>query len=272
MSGSADDTRPDPTGPDLSGKVAIVSGASRGIGRGLALGLAEAGATVVCSARTTSSRPNDLGLPGTIDETAAAIRAAGGEALAVRCDIGVADDITALVDSTVATYGRLDVLVNNAMAPTRGLFPETTEEMWDESMRINVRSLFLTARAVVGPMREQGAGSIINISSGVSTIQPPNAAVYTATKASVDAITTVLAKELAPKNIRVNAVNPGMIATEGVVSAGLSEGDMRGWIESVTPMGRIGKVEEIASVVVFLASEGASYVTGETLHVTGGLK
>ena len=114
-------------------------------------------------------------------------------------------------------------------------------------------------------------GSIVNISSGVSTITPPNSAVYTATKSAVDAITEVLSKELAARKIRVNAVNPGMIATEGVVAAGFAEGDMRKWIESVTPMARIGTVDEIASVVAFLASNDAAYVTGETLHATGGL-
>ena len=115
-------------------------------------------------------------------------------------------------------------------------------------------------------------GSIVNISSGVSTITPPGSAVYTATKASVDAITSVLSKELAARKIRVNAVNPGMIVTEGVKSAGFHEGELRTWIETATPMGRVGKVEEIASVVAFLASEGASYITGETLHVTGGFR
>jgi 3-oxoacyl-[acyl-carrier protein] reductase len=113
-------------------------------------------------------------------------------------------------------------------------------------------------------------GSIVNISSGVSTLTPPGSAVYTATKASVDAITAVLAKELAPRKIRVNSVNPGMIITEGVKAAGYDQGDMRQWIESITPLGRVGKVEEIANTVAFFASDGASYITGETLHVTGG--
>lgn len=130
--------------------------------------------------------------------------------------------------------------------------------------------LLLVSQEAVRHFKETG-GSIINISSGVSTIAPPNSAVYTATKASVDAISSVLSKELAPRKIRVNTVNPGMIATEGVVSAGLAEGDMRKWIESITPLGRIGKVEEIAAAVAFFASDDASYVTGETLHVTGGL-
>jgi len=262
MSGSADDTRPDPTGPDLSGKVAIVSGASRGIGRGLALGLAEAGATVVCSARTTSSRPNDLGLPGTIDETAAAIRAAGGEALAVRCDIGVADDITALVDATVATYGRLDVLVNNAMAPTRGLFPETTEEMWDESMRINVRSLFLTARAVVGPMREQGAGSIINISSGAAdpyiTGMPPGYVTYSVAKAALERFSTALAGELGEVGIAVNALRPGAVKTEMTVHELGADHDWTGW---TTP-------DAVVPAVNFLAAQDGTGVTGRILEST----
>lgn len=136
---------------------------------------------------------------------------------------------------------------------------------------VNVLGLLLVSQQALRHFSAQG-GAIVNISSGVSTITPPNSAVYTATKASVDAITSVLSKELAPRNIRVNSVNPGMIVTEGVMAAGFHEGDMRQWVESVTPMGRIGKAEEIAGVVAFLASDDASYITGETLHVTGGLR
>jgi citronellol/citronellal dehydrogenase len=197
----------------LPGKVAIVTGASRGIGRGLASGLAAAGAKVVCAARTTAEHPSEL--PGTIDETAAAIRAVGGDALAVRCDIGNADDITALVDATLAAYGRLDVLVNNAMTPTRGLFSDITVEMWDESMRINVRSLFLTAHAAAGPMRERGSGSIINISSGAAdpniTGMPPGFLTYSVAKAALERFSTALAIELAPMGIAVNALRPGAV-------------------------------------------------------------
>ena len=153
---------------DLQGKVAIVTGASRGIGRALAAGLAQAGAAVVCAARTEVERPD--GLPGTIHSTADAIRVAGGTALPLRCDIGVANDIENLVKTSLQELGRIDVLVNNAMTPTRGLFLESRVEQWDESMRINVRSLFLTSQAVLPSMAKQGAGSIINISSGAAVV------------------------------------------------------------------------------------------------------
>ncbi len=257
MSGAADGT-----GPGPSGRVAIVSGASRGIGRGLALGLAAAGATVVCSARTTTDRPSDLGLPGTIDETVAAIRAAGGEALAVRCDIGVADDITGLVDATIAAYGRLDVLVNNAMAPTRGLFPDTTAAMWDESMRINVRSLFLTAQAVVPPMLEQGAGSIINISSGAAdpyiTGMPPGYVTYSVAKAALERFSTALAGELAQVGIAVNALRPGAVKTEMTVHELGDDYDWTGW---TTP-------DAVVPAVNFLAAQDGNGVTGRILEST----
>jgi 3-oxoacyl-[acyl-carrier protein] reductase len=176
-----------------------------------------------------------------------------------------------VVAETVKAFGAIDILVNNAgiyeFAPLEAITPEHFHKHFD----LNVLGLLLVSGEASKHFNPNG-GSIINISSGVSTIAPANTAVYTATKASVDAISAVLAKELAPRKIRVNAVNPGMIATEGVVSAGLHEGDMRNWIESATPLGRIGKVEEIAAAVAFFASDEASYITGETLHVTGGLR
>jgi 3-oxoacyl-[acyl-carrier protein] reductase len=246
----------------FKGKVALVTGASKGIGAEIAIHLAAGGAAVAVNYASSKKGA---------DEVVAKITAKGGKAIAVHGNLAEPEGAKAVVAETVKALGPIDVLVNNAgiyeFAPLDGITPEHFHKHFD----LNVLGLLLVSQEAVRHFNPNG-GAIINISSGVSTIMPPNAAVYTATKASVDAITSVLSKELAAKKIRVNAVNPGMIATEGVVSAGIHEGDMRNWIESVTPMARIGKVEEIASVVAFLASDGASYVTGETLHVTGGLR
>jgi 3-oxoacyl-[acyl-carrier protein] reductase len=220
----------------FEGKVALVTGASKGIGAEIARRLA-----------------------------------AEGAAVAVHGNLTDAKNVQSVVADTVKALGPIDVLVNNAgvyeFAPLDGI----TAEHFHKHFDLNVLGLLLVSQEAARHFNPSG-GSIVNISSGVSTIAPPNASVYTATKASVDAITISLSKELAPRKIRVNAVNPGMIATEGVVSAGLHEGDMRTWIESVTPLARIGTVEEIAAAVAFFASDEASYITGETLHVTGGFR
>ena len=200
----------------------------------------------------------------------AAITSQGGKAIAVHGNLTDADEVKTVVAETVEAFGVIDILVNNAGLYEFAPLDDITAEHFHKHFDLNVLGLLLVSQEAVRHFNAAG-GSIINISSGVSTITPPNAAVYTATKASVDAISSVLSKELAARKIRVNTVNPGMIATEGVVSAGLDEGDMRKWIESVTPLGRIGNVEEIAAAVAFFASNDASYITGETLHVTGGL-
>jgi NAD(P)-dependent dehydrogenase (short-subunit alcohol dehydrogenase family) len=244
----------------LEGKVAIVSGASRGIGRGLAVGLAEAGAKVVCAARTTADHPGIL--PGTIDEVAADIRDRGGDAIAVRCDIGVESDITNLVAATMKEYGRVDVLVNNAMAPTRGLFEETTNEMWDESMRINVRSLFLTAKAVAGPMSETSSGSIVNISSGAAdpniTGMPPGYLTYSVAKAALEKFSTTLAGEVAHLGIAVNALRPGAVKTEMTVHELGEDYDWTGW---KTP-------EAVVPALLYLAQQDANGFTGRIVDST----
>jgi 3-oxoacyl-[acyl-carrier protein] reductase len=245
----------------LEGKVALVTGASKGIGAEIAIRLAAEGAAVAVNYSASKEGA---------DRVVAAITGKGGKSIAVHGNLTDAKDVKSVVAATVKAFGAIDILVNNAglyeFAPLDGI----TAEHFHKHFDLNVLGLLLVSQEAARHFNEAG-GSIINISSGVSTLAPPNSAVYTATKASVDAISSVLSKELAPRKTRVNTVNPGMIATEGVVSAGLNEGDMRKWIESVTPLARIGKVEEIAAAVAFFASNDASYITGETLHVTGGL-
>lgn len=246
----------------LEGKVALVTGASKGIGAEIALQLAAAGASVAVNYNS--------GKEGA-DRVVAEIAKNGGRAIAIRANVANPAEVQGLVAATRESFGALDILVNNAgiyeFSPLDGITPEHFHRHFD----LNVLGLLLVSQEAVRAFNEKG-GSIINISSGVSTIAPANTAVYTATKASVDAITMVLAKELAPRKIRVNAVNPGMIVTEGVQSAGFDEGAMREWIEATTPLARVGTVQEIAGPVAFLASDDASYITGETLHVTGGLR
>ncbi len=217
---------------DLSGRVVVVTGASRGIGKGLAVGLAGLGASVVCAARSEVETPG--GLPGTIHETAQAIDAAGGTAQAIRCDIGDADDIRALVDTVMARCGRLDVLVNNAMAPTRALLAESSEAEWDESMRVNVRSLYVFTRAVMPHMAAQGGGSIVNISSAgaahaTTPFMPPGYLFYSVAKAALERFTSAAAPELAPLGISINALRPGAVKTEMTALEFGPDADWTGW-------------------------------------------
>jgi citronellol/citronellal dehydrogenase len=199
------------------GKVIIVTGSSRGIGKGLALGLAAEGAKVVCAARSyDSSLP---GLPGTVAQTVDEITAAGGTALPLRCDVNIEADLDNLIAKTVEAYGRIDVLVNNAMAPTRGTFDESTVEMWDESMRANVRSLFLLCKLVVPIMASQGGGAIINISSGGAAhestpFMPPGYVTYAVAKAALERFSTALAPEIVERGVTINAMRPGAVKTE----------------------------------------------------------
>jgi citronellol/citronellal dehydrogenase len=245
----------------LEGTVAIVTGASRGIGKGLALGMARAGAAVVCAARSEKESPG--GLPGTIHATADEITAVGGRAIAVRCDIAVADDIDNLVERTVAELGRLDVLVNNAMAPTRGLFDETTLEMWDESMTTNVRSLFLFCKAAVPHMVAGGGGSIINISSGGAGHEsnphmPPGYTTYAVAKAAMERFSTILSMELIDRNIAINALRPGAVKTE---LATRELGDDYDWSSWGTPEG-------VVPAVLHLAAQRGDGLTGRVVDST----
>jgi NAD(P)-dependent dehydrogenase (short-subunit alcohol dehydrogenase family) len=225
---------------DLAGRSVVVTGASRGIGKALALGLAARGASVVCAARTV--REEAGGLRGTIHATAAAIARAGGRALAVQCDIGREADLRALVDRTLERFGRIDVLVNNAMAPTRARFDEMSLDAWDESMAANVRSLFVLAKLVVPLMAAAGGGSIVNISSGgadhvATAAMPPGFLAYSVAKAAMERFTTALAPEIAGRGIAVNALRPGAVKTE-LATRELGEGfDWAGWQspEAVVP-------------------------------------
>ena len=252
-------SKPEPQ--DLKGQVAIVTGASRGIGKGLALGLARAGAAVVCGARTVQESPG--GLPGTIHATVAEIEEAGGSALAVRCDIGDVSDVYAMVGAAIHRFGRVDILVNNAMAPTRGLFDETSLDMWDESMTTNVRSLFTTTKAVVPHMTAGGGGSIINVSSGAAdhaanASLPAGFAVYSVAKAALERFSTAMAIELTPKGIAVNALRPGAVKTEMATRELGEEFDWSGW---TTP-------EAVVPAVIWLAAQRGHGFTGRVVDST----
>jgi NAD(P)-dependent dehydrogenase (short-subunit alcohol dehydrogenase family) len=245
---------------ELAGRTAIVTGASRGIGKALALGLAARGARVVCAARTETEEPG--GLPGTIRATAAAIKRAGGHALAVRCDVGRADDLRHLVARTLDAFGGVDVLVNNAMAPTRARFDELSEDAWDESMTANVRSLFVLAKLVVPPMAAQGGGSIVNISSGgadhaATAAMPPGFLVYSVAKAAMERFTTALAPELAARGIAVNALRPGAVKTELATRELGEDFDWTGWTSP----------EAVVPAVAWLAAQIATGWTGRIVDV-----
>ena len=216
----------------LTGKVAVVTGASKGIG--------------------------------------AAIAKAGGKAVAVGGDVSKAAEARGIIDAAIKTYGRLDVLVNNSGVYEFTPIEAITEEHFHKIFNVNVLGLLLVTQAAVKHLGE--GGSIINIGSVVSRITPPGSAVYTGTKGAVDAITGVLSRELGPKKIRVNALNPGMVETEGTVSAGFIGSDFEKGTVAQTPLGRVGKPQDIAAVAVFLASDDSGWLTGEQLLTGGGLR
>ena len=246
----------------LTGKVALVTGASKGIGASIARELAAAGASVVVNYASSKSGA---------EKVVAEITAAGGKAVAIQADVAKSAEITRLLAETKAAFGRLDILVNNAgvyeFEPLGSITPEHFHRHFD----INVLGLLLTTQEAVKLFPETG-GSVINIGSVASSITPPATAVYTGTKGAVDAITGVLAKELAPRHIRVNSLNPGMVETEGTQSQGITEGDFRAQVEAVTPLGRIGLPHDIAPAVAFLASDESSWISGETLRIAGGYR
>ena len=245
----------------LTNQVAVVTGASKGIGAGIAKALAAEGASVVVNYSSSKAGA---------DKVVQEIASKGGKAVAVQGDVSKQADITRLFAETKKTYGKLNILVNNAGVYDLQPLEAVTEEHFHKHINLNVLGLLLVTKEAVKLIGPEG-GSIINIGSGVSTLTPPNSAVYTATKGAVDAITGVLAKELGPRKIRVNSLNPGMIETEGVHTAGYLETGFRTWVESTSSLGRIGQTDDISPTAVYLASSDSKYLTGEILRVTGGL-
>jgi len=244
----------------LTGKVAIVTGASKGIGAAIALAYAAEGAAVVVNYATSKAGA---------DRVTAEIAKKGGKSIAVQGDMSKPEEIKRLFAEARTAFGRVDVLVNNAGVYEFLPLEQVTPEHFHKQFNLNVLGLILASQEAARQFGDAG-GVIINISSIAATAAPPQTVVYSATKGAVDTATKVLAKELGPRKIRVNALNPGMIDTEGVRSAGITESDFRRQIEEQTPLGRIGQPQDIAPVAVFLASDDSGWVTGETIHVSGG--
>lgn len=248
--------------PKLAGKVALVTGASKGIGAAIAEDLAAAGAAVVVN--YSSSREG-------ADRVVADITGAGGRALAVQADLSQPEDITRLLAATKSEFGHLDILVNNAGIYQMAPLEQVDVEHFHRQFNVNVLGLILTTKEALALFPAEG-GSVINISSVVSTARFPGSSVYSGTKGAVDAITRSLSAELGPRKIRVNSINPGMVETEGVHTAGIIGSDMQKAVEAQTPLGRIGQPQDISGIAVFLASPESSWITGEAFHISGGMR
>jgi 3-oxoacyl-[acyl-carrier protein] reductase len=246
----------------LTGKVGIVTGASKGIGAGIAKYLAAEGASVVVNYASSKE-----GAEQVVNE----ITREGGKAIAVQGDVAKKEDVEHLFAETKKTFGRLDILVNNAGVYQFAPLEETTEDQFQRQFSINVFGLILATREALKFFGPEG-GSVINIGSTITSVTPPATVVYTATKGAVNAITRVLAKELGPRRIRVNSINPGVVETEGVHAIGILGSDFEKDAVAQTPLGRIGQPGDIAPAVGFLASPDSAWVTGEILQVAGGLR
>lgn len=246
----------------LKDKVALVTGASKGIGASIAKYLAAEGAAVVVNFSTSKEGA---------DRVVAEIVSKGGKAIAIQANVALQADIKRLIEETVKNFGKIDILVNNAeiyeFAPLEDITAEHFHKMFD----LNVLGLILTTQEAIKHFSQSG-GSIINISSVASELMEPSASVYSATKAAVDVITKTLSKELAPRKIRVNSVNPGLVETEGTHAGGFLDGEFLDQTIAETPLGRMGQPHDISPAVIFLASDEAAWITGETLFVSGGLR
>jgi 3-oxoacyl-[acyl-carrier protein] reductase len=246
----------------LNGKVAVVTGASKGIGAGIAKEFAEAGASVVVnyvSAKQDADR--------VVDE----ISKRGGKAVAIQGNVAKKAEVERLFAEAETAFGKIDIVVNNAGVYEFVPLEEVTEQQFHRMFDTNVLGMLLATQEALKHFDADG-GSIINIGSLASSLTPPTAVVYNATKGAVDAITRTLAKELGTRKIRVNSINPGMVITEGAIAGGFTEGDFRKMLESQTPLGRVGETEDIAPAAVFFASDDSKWITGETLLIAGGLR
>jgi 3-oxoacyl-[acyl-carrier protein] reductase len=246
----------------LNGKVAVVTGASKGIGAGVAKQFAAEGASVVVNYASAKQDADRI-----VDE----ISKRGGKAIAVQASVTKKAEVDRLFTETEKSFGKIDILVNNAGVYEFMPVEEATEKQFHRMFDTNVLGILLVTQEALKHFNTEG-GSIINIGSLASSLTPPTGVIYNATKGAVDAITRTLAKELGARKIRVNSINPGMVVTEGVVAGGYTEGDMRKTFESLTPLGRIGQTEDIAPAAVFFASPDSEWITGETLRIAGGLR
>lgn len=246
----------------LTNKVAVVTGASKGIGAGIAKGLAAEGAAVVVNYASSKEGA---------ERVVAEIKDKGGKAIAVQGDVGKAADVKRLFTETKKAFGRLDVLVNNAGFYQFAPLEEITEEQFHRQFNTNVLGLLLATQEAAKYFDGEG-GNVINIGSVASTLTPPQSAVYSATKGAVDAVTRTLARELGPKNIRVNSINPGVVNTEGVVAQGIIGSDFQKNYQAQTPLGRYAEPEDITPIAVFLASGDSGWLTGEMITASGGLR
>jgi 3-oxoacyl-[acyl-carrier protein] reductase len=245
----------------LAGKVAIVTGASKGIGAGIARALASEGAAVVVNYASSKAGA---------DKVVSDIEAGGGRAIAVQGDVSKAEQAQGLIDAAVDAFGRLDVLVNNSGVYELTPIEATTEDQYRRMFDVNVLGVLLATQAAARHLGE--GGSVINISSAITSLLPPDSAVYSGTKGAVDAITGALANEFGPRRIRVNAINPGVVETEGTHTAGVIGSEFESGVVAQTPLGRVGQPDDIAKVAVFLASNDSGWLTGEKLVASGGLR
>jgi 3-oxoacyl-[acyl-carrier protein] reductase len=243
----------------LEGKVALVTGASRGIGREIALELAKQGANVAVNYAGSEEKANEV-----VDE----IKAIGKEAFSVKCDVSNSEEVAAMVKETVDRFGKLDILVNNAGITKDNLLMRMKEEEWDDVININLKGVFLCTKAVTRQMMKQRVGRIINITSVVGVSGNPGQANYVAAKSGVIGLTKTTAKELASRNITVNAIAPGFITTD--MTDKLSE-EVKSEMLKQIPLARLGEPKDIAKMTAFLASDDSSYITGQTLHINGGM-